>query len=70
MLLAEGSEVGNKELREYNEVKVYADAADGVYRQATAPAVCADGVLTRHHARGRAVSVNMRSIRSRAASLR
>jgi Fic family protein len=36
-LLAEGRAVGNRELREYNEVKDYADAADWVYRQATAP---------------------------------
>lgn len=46
VLLAEGRAVGNKELREYNEVKGYADAADWVYRQAIAPAVRTDGVLT------------------------
>ena len=34
-LLAEGRAVGNKELREYMEVRGYADAADWVYRQAT-----------------------------------
>ncbi len=32
-LLGEGRAVGNKELREYLEVKGYADAADWVYRQ-------------------------------------
>ena len=32
-LLAEGRAVGNKELREYMEVRGYADAADWVYRQ-------------------------------------
>ncbi len=37
VLLAEGRAVGNKELREYLEVKGYADAADWVYRQAAAP---------------------------------
>lgn len=36
-LLAEGRAVGNKELREYMEVRGYADAADWVYRQATSP---------------------------------
>jgi hypothetical protein len=46
VLLAEGRAVGNKELREYNEVKGYADAADWVYRQAIAPAGHADGILT------------------------
>lgn len=46
VLLAEGRAVGNKELREYNEVKGYADAADWVYRQAIAPTAQADGVLT------------------------
>ena len=34
MLLEEGRAVGNKELREYLEVKGYADAADWVYSQA------------------------------------
>lgn len=36
-LLAEGRAVGNRELREYLEVKGYADAADWVYRQAITP---------------------------------
>ena len=36
-LLDEGRAVGNKELREYMEVKGYADAADWVYRQAIRP---------------------------------
>src|SRR3954453_2000507 len=35
-LLAEGRAVGDKELREYVEVKGYADAADWVYGQAHA----------------------------------
>ena len=34
-LLAEGRAVGDKELKEYLEVKGYADAADWVYSQAT-----------------------------------
>lgn len=46
VLLAEGRAVGNKELREYNEVKGYADAADWVYRQAVAPGDRTDGILT------------------------
>ncbi len=46
LLLAEGRAVGNKELREYNEVKGYADAADWVYRQAIAPGGHTDGILT------------------------
>ncbi|MGH9891705.1 MAG: Fic family protein [bacterium] len=37
ILLAEGRAVGDKELREYMEVKGYADAADWVYREAAAP---------------------------------
>jgi hypothetical protein len=37
ILLAEGRAVGSRELREYNEVKGYADAADWVYRQAVSP---------------------------------
>lgn len=37
LLLAEGRAVGNKELREYMEVKGYADAAEWVYRQAISP---------------------------------
>jgi hypothetical protein len=36
-LLAEGRAVGDKELREYAEVKGYANAADWVYGQATEP---------------------------------
>ena len=35
VLLAEGRAIGAKELREYLEVKGYADAADWVYRQAS-----------------------------------
>jgi len=35
VLLAEGRAVGDKELREYTEVKGYADAAEWVYAQAT-----------------------------------
>jgi Fic family protein len=46
LLLSEGRAVGNKELREYNEVKGYADAADWVYRQAIAPGGYKDGLLT------------------------
>lgn len=37
ILLAEGRAVGDKELREYMEVKGYADAADWVYGQARSP---------------------------------
>lgn len=37
VLLAEGRAVGEKQLREYMEVKGYADAADWVYRQAVQP---------------------------------
>lgn len=37
VLLAEGRAVGDKELREYMEVRGYADAADWVYRQAIQP---------------------------------
>lgn len=37
VLLAEGRAVGDRELREYVEVRGYADAADRVYRQAIAP---------------------------------
>ncbi len=37
VLLAEGRAVGDKEIREYMEVKGYADAADWVYRQAIRP---------------------------------
>lgn len=46
VLLAEGRAVGSKQLREYNEVKGYADAADWVYRQAIAPGRFEDGLLT------------------------
>lgn len=46
LLLAEGRAVGNKELREYNEVKGYADAADWVYRQAAGAGDRTDGLLT------------------------
>ncbi|MGH9277889.1 MAG: Fic family protein [Acidimicrobiales bacterium] len=46
-LLAEGRAVGEKQLREYMEVKGYADAADWVYRQAIQPgAWAASGILT------------------------
>ena len=46
VLLAEGRAVGSKELREYNEVKGYADAADWVYRQAISPSSYQAGLLT------------------------
>jgi len=36
-LLADGRAVGNKELREYMEVRGYANAAEWVYRQASSP---------------------------------
>jgi fido (protein-threonine AMPylation protein) len=46
-LLADGRAVGNKELREYMEVKGYADAAEWVYKQAITPGAWNDGeVLT------------------------
>lgn len=46
-LLAEGRAVGDKELREYMEVRGYADAADWVYRQAIQPGSWSgDGLLT------------------------
>ena len=46
-LLAEGRAVGDKELREYMEVRGYADAADWVYRQAIQPgAWSGEGPLT------------------------
>lgn len=46
-LLAEGRAVGEKQLREYMEVKGYADAADWVYRQAIQPgAWSSKGILT------------------------
>ena len=44
-LLAEGRAVGNKELREYLEVRGYADAADWVYTQAIEPAAVERGEL-------------------------
>ena len=40
-LLAEGRAVGNKELREYLEVRGYAAAAEWVYQQASSPAAVA-----------------------------
>lgn len=47
VLLAEGRAVGDKQLREYMEVKGYADAADWVYRQAIQPGRWSDDeVLT------------------------
>ena len=47
-LLAAGRAVGEKQLREYMEVKGYADAADWVYRQAIQPGAWSDegGILT------------------------
>ena len=47
-LLEEGRAIGNKELREYMEVRGYADAADWVYRQAISPSGLAHpgGALT------------------------
>ena len=47
-LLAEGRAVGNKELREYLEVRGYANAAEWVYGQASSPAEIAghDRVIT------------------------
>jgi fido (protein-threonine AMPylation protein) len=45
VLLAEGRAVGNKDLREYMEVKGYADAAKWVYEQALEPAEWTDGAL-------------------------
>lgn len=42
-LLADGRAVGDKELREYMEVKGYADAADWVYRHALQPGAWSDG---------------------------
>ncbi len=38
LLLAEGRAVGDKQLKEYMEVKGYADAAEWVYGQAIEPA--------------------------------
>lgn len=47
-LLAEGRAVGNKELREYMEVRGYASAAEWVYQQASSPVEVAghDEVVT------------------------
>lgn len=47
-LLSEGRAVGNRELREYTEVRGYADAAEWVYRQASSPVDVAghDEILT------------------------
>lgn len=42
-LLAEGRAVGEKQLKEYMEVKGYADAAEWVYGQASQPGVWSDG---------------------------
>lgn len=48
VLLAEGRAVGEKQLKEYLEVKGYADAADWVYGQASQPGAWSDGnTLTR-----------------------
>jgi cell filamentation protein, protein adenylyltransferase len=44
-LLAEGRAVGNKQLKEYMEVKGYGDAADWVYGQAIEPGEWSDGSL-------------------------
>jgi len=45
-LLGEGRTVGQKELKDYLEVKGYADAADWVYGQATKPGWTSDKLLT------------------------
>lgn len=45
LLLAEGRAVGNKELREYLEVRGYATAADWVYGRGIEPSEWADGEL-------------------------
>ncbi|HYV17006.1 MAG TPA: Fic family protein [Conexibacter sp.] len=44
-LLDEGRAVGNKELREYMEVRGYANAAEWVYRHGVAPGAWSGGVL-------------------------
>lgn len=44
-LLADGLAVGNKELKEYMEVRGYADAAKWVYDQALEPGAWTDGTL-------------------------
>jgi len=43
-LLAQGRAVGDKQLREYMEVKGYADAAEWVYNQAIHPGAWTDGL--------------------------
>lgn len=43
VLLSEGRAVGEKQLKEYLEVKGYADAADWVYGQASQPGAWSDG---------------------------
>jgi Fic family protein len=45
VLLEEGRAVGNRELREYNEVRGYANAADWVYGQGIQPGAWSDGEL-------------------------
>lgn len=45
LLLAEGRAVGNKELREYMEVRGYATAANWVYGQGVQPGPWSDGAL-------------------------
>jgi hypothetical protein len=45
-LLAEGRAVGNKQLKEYMEVRGYADAADWVYRQAHKSPAGASALIT------------------------
>jgi len=44
-LLAQGKAVGDKELKEYLDVRGYADAARWVYQQATAPSALSDRSL-------------------------
>ena len=57
VLLAEGRAIGDKELREYMEVRGYADAADWVYRQAISPgAWSADSTITLTDLRSRAAT--------------
>jgi fido (protein-threonine AMPylation protein) len=48
LLLAEGRAVGSKELREYLEVRGYADAAEWVYRQAISPGEWTSGERLTH----------------------
>lgn len=45
VLLGEGRAVGDKELKEYLEVRGYADAADWVYRQAISPGEWSAGAV-------------------------